>query len=146
MPLRLLAVVALVLVVPALAFADPDPVTVTKKDIVLARPIYFDTGKPTIKKESFAVLDALAKALHDDAKITLLEIQSHTDARGDAKFNLAISQKRADAILDYLVGKGVDKKRLRARGYGESQPLDKGANEKAWAKNRRTTFVIMQHT
>ena len=143
MPLRLLAVLAFVLL-PALAFAED--VTVTKKEIVLASPIYFDTGKPTIKKESFAVLDALAKALHDDAKITLLEIQSHTDARGDAKFNLAISQKRADAILDYLVGKGVDKKRLRARGYGESQPLDKGANEKAWAKNRRTTFVIMQHT
>jgi len=145
MPLRLLAVLALVLV-PALVFADPKPVTVTKKEIVLASPIYFETGKPVIKQESFGLLDALAQTLNDDTSITLVEIQSHTDSRGDAKFNLEISQKRADAIQKYLIGKSVDAKRLRARGYGETKPLDKGANEKAWAKNRRTSFVILQHT
>jgi outer membrane protein OmpA-like peptidoglycan-associated protein len=145
MPLRSLVILALVLL-PSLAKADAKPVTITKNEIVLASPIYFETGKAVIKQESFALLDALATTLNGDKTITLVEIQIHTDSRGDATFNLAISQKRADAILKYLVDKAVDAKRLRARGYGESQPLDKGANAKAWAKNRRSTFVILQHT
>lgn len=146
MPLRALAVVLVLTLLPAFASADTKLVTVTKKEIVLASPIYFEVGKPVIKQESFAQLDALAKALNDDTSITLVEIQSHTDSRGDAKFNLEISQKRAGAIAKYLVDKSVDGKRLRARGYGETRPLDKGSNEKAWSKNRRTTFVILQHT
>jgi outer membrane protein OmpA-like peptidoglycan-associated protein len=54
-----------------------------------------------------------------------------------------VSQARAATIHSYLVGKGVDATRLRAKGYGETRPLDKRANAKAWAKNRRIAFVIL---
>ena len=121
-------------------------VTITDKAITLRDPIFFETGKPNIKQESFAELDALAAALAADKKITLVEIGVHTDERGSLEFNARISQDRADAILKYLIDHKVDPKRLRAKGYGESKPLDKAHNEQAWAKNRRTEFTVLQRT
>lgn len=142
--MRILIPLALLLAGTVALAAPAKRVVVTTTEIVLAEPIYFDVGKPVIKQESYALLDALAATLKTDKRLALVEIQSHTDARGDARWNLEISQKRADAIYDYLVGKGVDPKHLRAKGYGETRPLDKGKNPKAWAKNRRTSFAILQ--
>ncbi len=139
-------VLVILLLTAALARADSGPVTITDSQIVLRDPIYFETGKPVIKKESFAELDALAATLAQAKQLTLIEIGSHTDERGSSEYNLEISQQRADAIRDYLVGKGIDGQRLRAKGYGESKPLDKHHNAAAWAKNRRTELVILQRT
>ena len=121
-------------------------VNVTDKELVLSDTIYFDVGKATIKTQSHAILDEVAATLKAQKKIALVEIQVHTDARGSDTFNLEMSQKRAQAVYTYLVRKGVPAKRLRAKGYGETQPLDKAANEAAWAKNRRTVFVIVRVT
>ena len=123
----------------AVAAAD---VKVTTKQIV-TDPIFFETGKATIMAQSHATLDAVAAAF-SDKKIGLVEIGVHTDSRGMDKWNLELSEKRAIAIHDYLVAKGVAATRLRAKGYGETRPIDKRANEAAWAKNRRTEFVILQ--
>jgi len=134
-----------VLVVMAVSsVAGADNVKVTPTAIVLDRPIYFESGKGDIKKESLPLLDAVAAALAKDRKIALLEIAVHSDERGDDQWNLKLTQQRAEAVRDYLVGKGIDAGRLRATGYGESKPIDKGHNEKAWAKNRRTELVILQ--
>jgi len=134
-----------VLATATLAGADSkSSVTITDKTIELASPIYFETAKPVIKQESFATLDALAAAIKADKHLAMIEIQAHTDERGDNKWNLEISQHRADAILQALVDRGVDAKRLRATGYGETRPLDKHHNAAAWAKNRRIALVILQ--
>ncbi len=125
------------------ALAAPK-VTVTDSELVLPEPIYFDVGKPTIKKQSYPLLDAIVATLHKADKIDLVEIQVHTDARGNDQWNLDLSQARAEAIRDYLVSKGVDTKRLRPKGYGETKPIDRGNTEKAWAKNRRTQLVIVR--
>ena len=127
-------------------FASPafGGITVTDNEVVLSDTIYFDVGKATIKTQSHAILDELAATLKAQKKLALVEIQVHSDARGNDTFNLQMSQKRAQAVHAYLVRKGVPANRLRARGYGETQPIDKGANEAAWAKNRRTVFVILQ--
>ena len=138
--------VAILLLVTSIAAADSTLVVVKAKAIVLREPIYFETSKPVIKSESFQLLDALAVAINGDKHLALVEIQGHTDARGNDEWNLKISEQRAQAVHAYLVGKGVDGKRLRANGYGETKPLDKGANAKAWAKNRRIDFVILQRT
>ena len=86
----------------------------------------------------------LAAALAAGKGIGLVEIGVHTDERGADAWNLEMSQKRADAISSYLVAKGVDAKRLRATGYGETRPIDKHHDAKAWAKNRRIELAILQ--
>jgi outer membrane protein OmpA-like peptidoglycan-associated protein len=131
------------------AFALPahaGHVTVTDTSISILDQITFDTGKATIKRDSYPMLDAIVATLDADKKITLLEIQVHSDERGDAQWNLKLTQQRASAIRAYLVAKGIDSNRLRATGYGESRPLDKHHDAKAWAKNRRTELVILQRT
>jgi OOP family OmpA-OmpF porin len=143
--MRTVLLVLALLTAPALADSKGKLVTVTDTAIVLRDPVYFAFGpNPSIKKESYAILDALAATIKADKHLALIEIQGHTDERGDDRYNLEVSDKRAHLIEAYLVGHGVEPKRLTAKGYGESQPLDKGHNEKAWAKNRRTAFVILQ--
>jgi outer membrane protein OmpA-like peptidoglycan-associated protein len=137
--MRALSLLGFLLVLTTAAAAD---VKVTTKQIV-TDPIFFETGKADIMATSYATLDHVAAAFRDQ-KIGLVEIGVHTDSRGRDKWNLELSEKRATAIYDYLVAKGVAATRLRAKGYGETRPLDKRANAAAWAKNRRTEFVILQ--
>lgn len=132
-------------ILAATAVADRSKqVVVTDKAIVLREPVTFEVRKASIRPESFALLDAVAAALTADRRIAFVEIQVHTDARGSAAWNLKLSQARADAIYGYLVDRGIDARRLRAKGYGESRPIDRGHDAKAQARNRRTAFVIRQ--
>jgi hypothetical protein len=71
-----------------------------------------------------------------------IEVQGHTDERGDDDYNLDLSRRRAAAVVDYLVAHGVDPGRLTSRGYGETQPIDRRHTEAAWALNRRVSFVL----
>jgi outer membrane protein OmpA-like peptidoglycan-associated protein len=130
------------LIVLLTTFASAEPRVVGSK--IVADTIHFDVGKATIKSESRPTLDAVAVLMTRDKKLGLVEIGVHTDARGNDEFNLKMSQKRAEAVRDYLVGKGVATSRLRATGYGETKPLDKRPSEAAFAKNRRTEFVIQR--
>ena len=109
-------------------------------------PLAFTRDRITLSRTSPAMLDQVAAALVADPTITLVEIQVHTDAQGSDEYNLKMSQQRAQAIQAHLVSKGVDAARLRAKGYGETKPLDKGTSAKARAKNRRTEFVILKRS
>jgi len=123
---------------------DRGRVVVTDTSIEILDMIYFEFDKAIIKKESYPILDAVAATLQGNPSIQLVEIQGHTDERGDDAYNLDLSDRRAHAVRDYLIGKGVDEKRLTAQGYGETQPLDRRHNEAAWAKNRRVAFLILK--
>ncbi len=83
--------------------------------------IYWDFGKWTLKEESKKELDNLVDLLNANPNITI-ELSSHTDMVGDEVSNQILSQKRAQSVVDFLISKGVDKERLTAKGYGESQP------------------------
>jgi len=77
-----------------------------------------------------------------------VELGSHTDSRGSKQYNQELSQKRADAVVEYLVNKGIDPERLIAKGYGESQPVNHCVDgvectEEEYQRNRRTTFKIL---
>jgi outer membrane protein OmpA-like peptidoglycan-associated protein len=123
---------------------DRGRVVVTDTSIEILDMIYFEYDKAIIKKESYPILDAVAATLQGNPSIQLVEIQGHTDERGDDAYNLDLSDRRAKAVRQYLVDKGVDEKRITAQGYGETQPLDRRHNEAAWAKNRRVAFLILK--
>ncbi|MDR2814755.1 MAG: OmpA family protein [Prevotellaceae bacterium] len=83
--------------------------------------ILYDLAKWEFRPESEASLTQLVEVLNDNPGISI-EISSHSDSRGDSTFNLNLSQKRAQSVVDYLVSKGIDVSRLRAKGYGETTP------------------------
>jgi len=123
---------------------DRGRVVVTETSIEILDVIYFEYDKAVILPKSYPILDAIAATLQGNPSIQLIEIQGHTDERGDDAYNLDLSDRRAKAVMKYLVDKGVDAKRLTAQGYGETQPLDRRHVEAAWAKNRRVAFLILK--
>jgi peptidoglycan-associated lipoprotein len=83
--------------------------------------IFYDFGKWDLRPESMVSLDKLVETLNDNDKITI-ELMSHTDSRDTEEYNLDLSQKRAQSVVQYLIEKGIDPARLLAKGYGESSP------------------------
>jgi outer membrane protein OmpA-like peptidoglycan-associated protein len=123
---------------------DRGRVVVTDTNIEILDKVYFEYNRATIKSESFPILDAVAGTLQGNPDIARLEIQGHTDERGNDNYNMRLSEARAKSVLEYLVDKGVEASRLQSHGYGETQPLDPRSNEQAWAKNRRVEFLIIK--
>ena len=72
-----------------------------------------------------------------------IEIGGHTDGKGSEAYNQRLSENRAKAVVDYLVSKGVDAKRLKYKGYGKTMPVDTNDTEEGRAKNRRVEFKIL---
>jgi peptidoglycan-associated lipoprotein len=83
--------------------------------------IFYDFGKWDLRPESMVSLDKLVETLNDNPNVTI-ELMSHTDSRDTEEYNLTLSQKRAQSVVDYLIGKGISLDRLTAKGYGESRP------------------------
>jgi peptidoglycan-associated lipoprotein len=83
--------------------------------------ILYDFGKWDLRPESMVSLDKLVETLLDNPNITI-ELMSHTDSRDTEEYNLTLSQKRAQVVVDYLINKGIERERLTAKGYGESTP------------------------
>jgi outer membrane protein OmpA-like peptidoglycan-associated protein len=101
--------------------------------------ITFKLNSAEIKSSSFAVLDRAVKVLTEYPNL-YIEIQGHTDNRGKDEYNLDLSQRRADAVKGYMVKKGVAEERLRARGYGMTQPVANNDTPEGQAENRRVEF------
>jgi outer membrane protein OmpA-like peptidoglycan-associated protein len=122
---------------------DDRPVaTVTATSIEISDKIFFDLNRARIKSASNGILDAVAEVLKTNADLSV-RIEGHTDDSGSSESNRELSQKRAEAVRDYLVAKGVDAARLEAVGYGEDKPLVEGTSDEARSKNRRVEFVIV---
>jgi peptidoglycan-associated lipoprotein len=83
--------------------------------------IFYDFGKWDLRPESMVSLDKLVETLNDNPNVTI-ELMSHTDSRDTEEYNMELSQKRAQSVVDYLVSKGIARDRLTAKGYGESSP------------------------
>lgn len=73
----------------------------------------------------------------------IVQVEGHCDERGTVEYNLALGERRAKAVEDYLCALGIASERIQTISYGEERPLDPGHNEEAWAKNRRASFLIM---
>jgi len=103
----------------------------------------FEFGKAEIKKDSYPYLDNLADTLLK-SKTWKLEIEGHTDDKGSNDFNMKLSQKRADAVKEYLVSKGVTADLITPQGYGETKPLVPNDSDKNREINRRVEFKIIK--
>lgn len=118
-------------------------VILQSNEIRILQAIHFADGGARILPESFSLLDELATVLLSNPQIDLVELQGHTDASGSAAANQALSQARAQAVLDALVKRGVPATRLRAKGYGSTRPIDRNDTAEARARNRRVEFLIL---
>ncbi|MCA9520214.1 MAG: OmpA family protein, partial [Myxococcales bacterium] len=112
-------------------------------EIVLGRAIFFRTGSDQLDKRSNAILDRLAQLLRARWDIRLLAIEGHTDNRGDPDQNVDLSQRRANRVRDYLVGKGIAGFRMRPKGFGAKKPIAANDSDANRAKNRRVVFRIL---
>lgn len=104
--------------------------------------LYYNTNSADLKPESFVVLESFAEYLTENPSIQI-EIQGHTDNVGAVKANEALSANRAYTVKAFLEEKGVDGKRISAKGYGPNKPVAQNTSEDGRAKNRRTEFLIV---
>lgn len=109
-------------------------------NILSTRRIYFDYDSFTVKPEFNEVVEAHSKYLneHKDAKLI---VQGNTDNRGTAEYNLALGQKRADAVKKQMNALGVSDSQLETVSFGKEKPLESADTEEAWARNRRAELV-----
>jgi|GEM_PF-1418355 len=117
-----------------------------KKELTIIENIYYESGAWTILPEAEKVLQKAVDALKNAPNLSL-EVQSFTDSQAGDEFNLDLSQKRANAVVEYITSKGVDKKRLVAKGLGETQLVNNCANgvdcsDAEHRQNRRTVFKL----
>jgi len=116
------------------------PIDTTKgqplADAGAGRVIYFDFDSYVVKDEFRSIVESHAALLKSDS--TKKEVaEGHTDERGGSEYNLALGQKRAEAVVKQMVLLGAGESQLEAVSYGKERPADPGHDEAAWAKNRR---------
>ena len=107
-----------------------------------ADTIYFDTDEFSIDSEDAAALRRQAQYMLANTSARA-SVEGHADERGTRDYNLALGERRANSAKNYLVSLGVADDRLRTVSYGEERPVAMGANESAWARNRRAVTVMM---
>ena len=107
------------------------------------RDIYYETNSYQLTANSKIVLALFIEFLKENPTVKV-EIQGHTDNVGNDDANLKLSDQRAKAVYDYVIGKGIPADRLRYKGYGESQPIADNGTAAGRAKNRRTVFLIYE--
>jgi peptidoglycan-associated lipoprotein len=121
---------------------EPEVITVTELSRQL-RSVYFAFDKYDLTDESRRILQGNATILQNNAGFRVV-IEGHCDERGTIEYNLALGEKRARAVRDYMASLGLGAGRMRIVTYGEERPAVPGHGEAAWAKNRRAEFKAEQ--
>jgi hypothetical protein len=114
-----------------------------KKFTGAIKGIVFESGKATIRKESFPTLDAAVKVLAEYQALRL-EISGHTDSTGTAERNLVLSKERAEAVKLYFTGRGIAAERIETRGAGPNEPVADNSTKEGRTMNRRIEFKLIQ--
>lgn len=117
-------------------------VTLRDGKVVIIEPVFFKSDKDQIDRRSFALLTNVASVLSDHTELTI-QIEGHTDDQAAADYNKGLSQRRAEAVRQYLVDHGIAGDRLTAAGFGEERPVADNGTAAGRAKNRRVAFVVI---
>ncbi|RMH37905.1 MAG: OmpA family protein, partial [Deltaproteobacteria bacterium] len=123
---------------------DEGLIELVEDRIVLPNRVLFDTDRARVKHSGKKVLRAIVELWRQHPEWDRMLVQGHTDERGDADYNLWLSQRRAERVVRELVKLGVDPAKLEAQGFGETKPVAHGDSEEALQKNRRVEFVIIE--
>ena len=115
--------------------------TLTQSHAVAAALVQFETNSDKIRKDTYGVLNELAKALQTSLPDAILVVAGHTDSKGSAKYNLKLSQRRAQSVKNYLIKRGIAAQRLIAKGYGETHPVASNKTADGRSLNRRSEFI-----
>ena len=107
----------------------------------LEEMVFFDYDMSEIRDDAAAVLRRKAEVLRSSPQVQL-RIAGHADERGSTEYNLALGERRAEAVKQFLAGFGLSEARFETVSYGEERPLATGSSESSWARNRRGEFVI----
>lgn len=122
--------------------ADIEQLNQTVQQRGLIRDAFFGYDEAALSADAQAALTSSASWLKSNPSYGLL-VEGHCDERGTEQYNLALGDRRASIVRDYLVTLGVDSARIRTVSYGEERPFDPGHDESAWAKNRRDHLVLV---
>jgi len=120
----------------------PTPAPAPAKRKIILRGVNFDFNKATLRADAADILDEAARVLKEEPSIDV-SVDGHTDAVGSDAYNQRLSERRAQAVHDYLVRLGVSAGRLRTRGFGESKPVASNATDEGRAQNRRVELNIL---
>jgi peptidoglycan-associated lipoprotein len=112
-----------------------------RRDFLNNSSAHFKFNEHVAILDSNSVIDEIVKFMQDYPAY-IVTIEGHADERGTREYNLSLGEKRAYALKDILVAKGIDANRIRTVSYGKERPFAVGANEAAWAQNRRGVFVL----
>jgi peptidoglycan-associated lipoprotein len=107
--------------------------------MALSGVFYFDFDQAIVKRAGHSELNKHASVLASDGALRL-RLQGHADERGTREYNLALGERRANAVRAYLVAQGASRTQVEVISYGEEKPADAGHSERAWAMNRRVEF------
>lgn len=103
--------------------------------------VFFAFDSSALDASAKSTMQSNADFLKSNAKVDI-QVEGHCDERGGRQYNLALGERRAKAIRDYLVALGVESKRVSTISYGNERPVAEGHDESAWSKNRRANFVV----
>lgn len=119
------------------------PAAGTQEDLVVnvGDRVFFDLDKSTLTTDARGTLEKQAAWLKKYPSVTI-SVEGHCDERGTREYNLALGERRANAVKDYLVALGIAPNRLRTISYGKERPVALGSNEDAWKQNRRGVTVV----
>jgi OOP family OmpA-OmpF porin len=125
--------------------APPPPrVVLTPSSIQIMDKVQFELGSDKLLEISFPLLDEVARVLAENEQIEVIQIEGHTDSTGGAARNRELSKLRAESVREYLIGKGIAKGRMTAKGFGPDRPIAPNDTPEGREANRRVEFNIVK--
>lgn len=122
----------------------PPRVVLTPSSIQITDKVQFELGSDKLLEVSFPLLDEVAAVMKNNEQVEVIQIEGHTDSTGGAARNRELSKQRAESVRQYLIGKGIAKDRMTAKGFGPDRPLVPNDTPEGRDANRRVEFNIVK--